>query len=382
MSHLFLNGQNLVNNPSFENYSVCPSASGEMTLAIGWYNPTNSGTPDYLNACSSVMGVPYAGLGFQFANSGNGMAGIWSYCDAFSNAREYFQSQLISPLTTNNFYLIKYHVNRANWSNFACNNISCLLSSNSTFTSGVNGLINANPQISKFENDMITDTLNWVKILSIYQASGGENYITIGNFKNDASTTYSNIPGNSSSCAAYYLLDDISLENITTPQWQYRDTTVYLGDSVLIGPAVTGLNIDWFDMSSNFIKNAPGIYVKPTVNTNYQATETFNSAVYNHTVNVIVLDPVKVNEYDKLQNSVAIYPNPTQNKITISSSKFKTEELDLEIVDVIGKKHHLIVGQDINHNSYINLQSLDNGVYFICFYNKQQLIITKKIIKE
>ncbi|HRF99669.1 MAG TPA: T9SS type A sorting domain-containing protein [Bacteroidia bacterium] len=372
--------QNLVPNGSFENYTSCPNASGQLTLCTNWYNPS-TGTPDYLNACSPSLGVPSVGLGFQYAKTGNAMVGIWAFCNVFSNVREYVQSQLTAPLVVNSFYLVEYYINRANWSNFACNNISCLLSANSTFTADVNGLISGNPQVIKFNNDIIIDTLNWVRISSIYQASGGENYLTIGNFKNDALTTFSNVPGNSSSCAAYYLIDDVSLTNITIPQWQYRDTTIYLGDSVLIGPAITGLNIDWFDMSSNFIKNAPGIYVKPTVNTSYQATETFNSVVYNHTVNVIVLSPVKVDEYDKLQNSVKACPNPSSGTVNLKWNNIKNGEADISVTDISGKLVYQNKHQIVNTSTKFNIDAT-NGVYFVKISLANGMSVIKKIVKQ
>jgi hypothetical protein len=171
------------------------------------------------------------------------------------------------------------------------------------------------------------------------------------------------------------------LEYITTPQWQYRDTTVYLGDSVLIGPAISGLNVDWFDMSSNFIKNAPGIYVKPTVNTSYQATETFSSAVYNHTVNVVVLSPVKVDEYDKLQNSVKVYPNPNSGTVNLTWSDLKNGEADISVTDISGKiiyqNKHLI----INASTQFNIDAT-YGIYFIKITFSNGTSVTKKIVKQ
>jgi hypothetical protein len=376
LSHLFLNGQNLVNNPSFEILSNCGT---QATLCVNWLNPTQAGTPDLYNTCISNR-VPSNGYYFQWPKTGNSFVGIFNIEPPYP-VREYLHTQFTSSLIANTFYYFRFYAVLSNFSKNASNNLAIYISSNSIYQSGTsNFLLNYIPQIKKFNNPIIKDTLNWIEISGVYQADGTENFMTIGNFNDNATTTTIVVDSNKT-YGAYYFIDDVSVENITTPQWQYRDTTVYLGDSVLIGPAISGLNIDWFDMSSTFLKNAPGIYVKPTVNTSYQATETFNSAVYNHTVNVTVLPPLKVDEYEVLQNSFNVYPNPTQNKITISSTKFKTEELEIEIVDVIGKKHHLIGDKDKNSFS-INLQSLDIGIYFIQLYYKQQLVLTRKIIKE
>jgi hypothetical protein len=250
-----------------------------------------------------------------------------------------------------------------NFFKYASNNLGMYLSSNTIYQSGVNNfLLNYTPQIKKFNNPVIADTLNWVEISGVYQANGTENYITIGNFDNDITTDTLAVNINNYA-GSYYLIEDVSVENITTPQWQYLDTTIYLGDSVLIGPAITGLNVDWFDMSSTFIKNAPGIYVKPTVTTPYKATETFNSVVYNHTVTVTVLMPVQVNEYELLQNSVTIYPNPTTNNFTISYLT-ESSKLKVDITDTQGKLYSTEI-VTITNNKTIIKTNLTNGVYFV-----------------
>jgi hypothetical protein len=250
-------------------------------------------------------------------------------------------------------------------------------SSNSIYQTGAgNYLLNYNPQIKKFNNPIVSDTLNWIEISGIYQANGTENYITVGNFNNDMTTdTFScNNSGNQS----YYLIDDISVENITTPQWQYRDTTIYLGDSVLIGPAVSGLNVDWFDMSNNFIKNAPGIYVKPIVTTPYKATETFNSVVYNHTVTVTVLLPSKVDEYDKLQNSVSIFPNPNNGKVSLQFTDITKGNVDVTISDVTGKIVYQNKLQVTNALTNFDID-IKSGVYFVKIHDSS---LNKTLIKK
>lgn len=350
--------QNLVNNPSFESISTCGT---QATLAVNWQNPTQSGTPDLFNTCSPNR-VPSNGYYYQWPRTGISFTGIWC-TDPVAAVREYLHCQLTNTLVANNFYYMKFYAALYNSSKYACNNLAIYLSSNSIYQSGAgNFLLSYIPQIKKFNNPIIADTLNWVEISGIYQANGNENHITIGNFNNDLTTdtlcfNSNNIYG------AYYFIDDVSVVNITIPQWQYRDTTIYLGDSVLIGPAITGLNVDWFDMSSTFIKNAPGIYVKPTVTTSYKATETFNSVVYNHTVTVTVLMPVKVNEYDKLQKSVKLFPNPTTNSFTISYLT-ESSKLKVDITDMQGKLYSTELITTTNNKATIN-SNLTNGVYFV-----------------
>ena len=48
---------------------------------------------------------------------------------------------------------------------------------------------------------MLNDTLNWIKVSSSFIAIGGENYITIGNFRDTANTIG----------LGYYYIDDVCL---------------------------------------------------------------------------------------------------------------------------------------------------------------------------
>ncbi|MCX6199441.1 MAG: hypothetical protein NTY88_09500 [Bacteroidetes bacterium] len=47
----FVQGQNLVPNPSFEDTDVCPVGIGDVEKATGW--GSYSYTPDYFNACNN-----------------------------------------------------------------------------------------------------------------------------------------------------------------------------------------------------------------------------------------------------------------------------------------------------------------------------------------
>ena len=50
----FAFAQNLVPNPSFENYSACPENISEIDFALPWTSTTGA-TPDYYNSCSTTL---------------------------------------------------------------------------------------------------------------------------------------------------------------------------------------------------------------------------------------------------------------------------------------------------------------------------------------
>ena len=87
-SNLFshLNAQNLVLNPSFENYSACPIGPSEFSNCVNWSMPflnlvsDTCSTSDLYNSCSPFgclgVGVPCNVMGNEPAHTGNGYAGI------------------------------------------------------------------------------------------------------------------------------------------------------------------------------------------------------------------------------------------------------------------------------------------------------------------
>src|SRR5687768_16803403 len=69
-------GQNLVPNPSFEDYDTCPEFLSQINYAIGWGSSRQ--TPEYYNSCAipfTVASVPHNYFGSQYPASGNAYAG-------------------------------------------------------------------------------------------------------------------------------------------------------------------------------------------------------------------------------------------------------------------------------------------------------------------
>ena len=66
------------------------------------------------------------------------------------------------------------------------------------------------PQIENPSGNILSDTLNWVQINGEFYANGGEKYITIGNFKDDAHTAFIQNT-NGTWIYSYYYIDDVSV---------------------------------------------------------------------------------------------------------------------------------------------------------------------------
>ncbi|MGQ0829105.1 MAG: T9SS type A sorting domain-containing protein [Bacteroidota bacterium] len=199
---------NLVPNPSFEDTVSCPTTMGQINKTIPWSNASN-GSPDYFNKCSNVpnyyVGVPINDLGYQNARTGNAYAGLETY---FPNQREYIEVQLDSTLKAGKKYCVLFYVSLANASKNAIDTLGAYLSTASIFVS-TQGPLPYIPQI-KNKNGVISDTVNWVEVSGEYIASGGEQYITIGIFNDDA--TMNKIPaGGTKYDDAYYYIDDVTV---------------------------------------------------------------------------------------------------------------------------------------------------------------------------
>jgi hypothetical protein len=181
------NAQNLVPNPSFETYSICPDNYFQIDRAVGW-STFAWGTPDYFNACSIIcnpgcFGVPNNSLGAQYA-IGNGYAGL-----VFSAGyNEVIGVKLIDSLVIATKYFVTAYVSRAmGFSTGASNNIGFKFSTVQYDT--INQMPKNNyAQVN--EPNLILDTLNWVKIGGSFIADSSYNYIAIGNFFDFQNTTY------------------------------------------------------------------------------------------------------------------------------------------------------------------------------------------------
>ena len=285
---------NLVPNYSFEDHTLCGSVANAG--AVSWYSPTvvPNYQYSYANACSTnpCCGVPsnVGGNGWQYARTGVACVAMEFSLNNGGSIRFYLQTQLIDTLKTNHCYYVEFYVNLINIAKDANNNISLYISD---YGIGNNGIKNVyeNPQILQYGNPIITDTLNWVRVGGIYTALGGESYITIGDFTDDAHTDTVNIKGGF--YPGGYYIDDVSVIPLDSMQLKAdagRDTTIIKGDSVWIGSRLCGLqNVVWYDAGGNVIDTgAPGLWVKPTTNTFYVIEQNVCGQYSRDTVNIMV----------------------------------------------------------------------------------------------
>jgi len=213
--------KNLVPNGSFENYR---KKANNLKNAIPW-KPVSS--VDYyqeplkndVGTCKGAYeGDCFAGLRYQ------------------KKYKEFIEVKLSETLKRGNIYKFECYLRLAFWSNAMLKSFGVYISK---------GGMKA---VNFPEMECVLDTVNaksglngqlcWFKVTGNYKASGGEKYITIGNFSPDLKADMLKInlksPGFKE---AYYFIDDVSLKWIKPKEDEVRtvyvDSVGYEKDSVL-----------------------------------------------------------------------------------------------------------------------------------------------------
>jgi hypothetical protein len=234
--------QNLVPNGDFEQYSGCPIAGNGLDSTLFWFNPTIgmfAGSPDYFNQCSTgaVVGIPNNFCGFQPAHSGNAYAGIVLWVSPSTNFREYIEVPLLSSLVANACYHLEMYINLSNVCKNTTDAIGIYFSN--IAISGINNSLPLpfTPQINN-QTGFITDTLNWTLVSGNYTATGGENYLLIGNFKDDSNTD-TLLVNNNGGPVTYVYIDDVTLSLCTGIDEQSKNQAI----TIYPNPVFDKLNI-------------------------------------------------------------------------------------------------------------------------------------------
>lgn len=213
----FAISQNLVHNPSFEDYKRCPSLLGNFNHLVTHWSTPNWGSTDYFHACSKTVGFINF-FGSQKARTGKAYSGV--YVLAPENYREYIQGELLETLTAQEKYTMTFYVSLAENSSHAIKDLGILFL-DKPFKMQSEAVININKVLSTEKNShfisissqqFYTEKDAWEKVTFEYTAKGFERFFIIGNFDKNAKITKHEVQKSKNPDAAYYYLDDIRLE--------------------------------------------------------------------------------------------------------------------------------------------------------------------------
>ncbi len=212
--------QNIVPNPSFAEYTVCPFSLAEMARAVGWMS-ASSATPDYFNQCNNAgnvhVGVPLNFIGNQ-PSASKSYAGIVIYADLMPNTKEYF-SRPIPALIVGEEYKVTMFVSLADRSLFISDGLGIFFYNDSTPYSKVTmNTLAAIPQVDYTSYGLINDTVNWIPLTDTLVADSAYTHIVIGCFKDEADMTIQQLPPlpppEIRQPFAYYYIDSVAIERI------------------------------------------------------------------------------------------------------------------------------------------------------------------------
>ena len=219
-----IRGQNLVLNPHMESGGNCFLGAGfNPNVCSSW----DSSNGLYFNACATgslEYSTPANAAGYQMPHSGAGYSGFFcggvgpQYSDTtyIMSGRQYIEGVLSSPLISGQLYCVSYYISLADTSTLAQQRIGVYFSN--TLISSHGPPLPYSPQLVTPTGLYFTDKQNWTQISAIYQAAGGEQFLTIGNF--DASFNLIHVApyydGNISGNMAYYYLDDVSVVPVSS----------------------------------------------------------------------------------------------------------------------------------------------------------------------
>ncbi len=205
--------QNLVPNPSFEEYIDCPWSSTELHQnCVDWYSFAL--TPDYFNACSEYMaGVPSNAWGYQSAITGEAYAALITYSSIFVNEREYIAAPLTSSLEPGESYYVMFYVSL--FDGGVIDNYHCAIDRIGAKFFEDPDYSPDNPYSPENEsdieyNELMSDTANWVLIDGWFEADQEYDWFAIGNFYEDIHTDTMQM-GDPGYCYGMYYIENVCI---------------------------------------------------------------------------------------------------------------------------------------------------------------------------
>ncbi len=222
--------ENLVPNPSFEEYWNCPTNPGavgdnQLERCKNWYKPSLA-TSDYYNACqtdiSSGVNVPINWFGYQKAFHGNAYVGIDVYIEEDSKGAEYLQCKLNHPLESCKSYKVRFWASLGDFCSRATPTLGLRIDTCAILQSNALAFMGFELPAHISTQYCITDTSTWTLIEGIYSANGGEQYLTIGRFLDTTIYSNNNVPNITVHCdscfsdiygenTAHYYIDSVSV---------------------------------------------------------------------------------------------------------------------------------------------------------------------------
>ena len=314
---------NYVPNPSFEDYDSIPIYLADSSIykyiynPSSWFIPVSCGYHHYFNSKLNYVdttgtGVPYSiyGVPQNFGSHTYPVEGTAysAFClftpiiDVDRGLRNYLEVKLLETLIGGHNYFVSFYITLADSCYTAVDQIGACFSNDSLLNFGLPithpcYLLN-NPQILSPAGNFFSLRKKWYNISGVFTAQGGEQFMTIGNFKTDSNTNFIWLPDISTfTPSAGYHIDMVSvIECDTNIKQAYagKDTTICLGDSIRLGTNDTikgNYSFLWSPttgLSDTCVQNP---YAKPEQTITYQLMQSYYNSYYtSDVITITVID--------------------------------------------------------------------------------------------
>jgi OOP family OmpA-OmpF porin len=218
---LGVNAQNqneMVENGSFEQIEGKIKKAGSIEVAVGWMSPTKTSADIFSSSVKEGFSVPNNVFGKEAAHDGDTYAGIKSFSYGDKEARTYLSAKLKVPMRKGLKYAVKFYVSLAEGSKYASNNIGANFSKKQWNIQEDKSIIGES-HVMHVENPVFNAMFGWDQICGVYTSTGGEKFITIGNFLSNGDTKNERMKKpkeftGQQMISSYYYIDNISVELI------------------------------------------------------------------------------------------------------------------------------------------------------------------------
>ena len=331
---------------------------------------------DFFSENLSIAGwaSPCNVFGCQYSRTGISHIGLYHNANTTSNYREYIQTKLIQPLIPGRQYCVSFYISRSDTMEYASKDWGILFTDNIVVTPvpPAEPLINAMAQVTV--PYFVTDDENWTLIQQIYIPSSPNEYITIGNFLEDAIFPQQFVQSSCSGCKqSYYYIDDVSVSLIRDPILP-NDTTIDNGESILIGDIANDEAIyNWSPTTGLSNSNSWQTFASPDTTTIYTLTKITSCDTTEASIRIEVLAS---------ENNLAILPNPNNGEFQIRYNLM--EDADFVVYDALGRmiqKNRLSAGVNVLYSP--EMLNLASAVYLITLENgRERLFQTKMVVSK
>ncbi len=355
--------QNMVNNPSFEEFTQCPDDDSQIEYSEHWQCAVEWGcSSDYFNTCmysdSFIVAPLIERIIRHKPRTESAFAGIYTFIHSnFNNSvREAISIKLKENLVINNCYEAHFYVKFYGfWNIDFYKHVNCAINSIGMYI-GLDSVLYTSPQFPtnlftyqpqiNYNDSILKDSINWVKISGTFIANGGEQWITIANFLPDDSISIyllnSLMPYlDSNDYRSYYLIDDVSVFPCDAPVYYAdagKDTCIMHGRSIPLGLPNHDEYLYWWinGNTGDTISRQSQIVVTPQVTTTYILVQ--KDFKFDETRDSITVTVGNCNgSPDYIGVDFEIFPNPNNGDFQVRFNTSIPEGAILQLHDMLGR---------------------------------------------